>query len=125
PTGRTVPGTAHRCTALRYAEHGHERRCTRGRGSRQHHGAHRHGHLRGAVGLASPAAIGLPVGNPPRSLRLSSGYHPCPMRPLALALALTALAPAWAQRNLEVGMASGTVLYFGDLGNYQGAVQWN
>lgn len=47
------------------------------------------------------------------------------MRPLALTLALTALAPAWAQRNLEVGMASGTVLYFGDLGNYQGAVQWN
>lgn len=30
-----------------------------------------------------------------------------------------------AQRNLEVGIASGVTHYYGDLGNYDGAMQWN
>lgn len=32
---------------------------------------------------------------------------------------------ATAQRNLEVGVSTGVVNYYGDLGNYDGAVQWN
>lgn len=47
------------------------------------------------------------------------------MRFLILALAVLCAHAGMAQRNLEVGLATGTVLYYGDLGNYNGAVQWN
>jgi len=40
----------------------------------------------------------------------------------AIALLSTA---AQGQRNLEVGIAPGVVHYYGDLGNYDGSVQWN
>ncbi|MDX9751886.1 MAG: hypothetical protein RBT71_12455, partial [Flavobacteriales bacterium] len=47
------------------------------------------------------------------------------MRHLLLATVLLAAHGTMAQRNLEVGLATGTVLYYGDLGNHHGAVQWN
>ncbi len=49
-----------------------------------------------------------------------------PLRPL-LTCCCTALllAPALGQRNLEVGVSSGVTHYYGDLGNWQGGVQWN
>jgi hypothetical protein len=34
-------------------------------------------------------------------------------------------AAGFAQRHLEVGIASGVTNYYGDLGNYDGAMQWN
>lgn len=40
-------------------------------------------------------------------------------------LLLTAATAAHAQRSLEVGVATGVVQYYGDLGNYDGPVQWN
>lgn len=42
-----------------------------------------------------------------------------------LAAALLASSPALAQRNLEVGIQSGITHYSGDLGNWDGPVQWN
>lgn len=42
-----------------------------------------------------------------------------------LLLSCTLLLTAHGQRNLEVGVATGTVHYYGDLGNYDGSVQWN
>lgn len=35
------------------------------------------------------------------------------------------LTPTLGQRNLEVGVSSGVTHYYGDLGNWQGGVQWN
>ncbi|MBK9175394.1 MAG: hypothetical protein IPM46_03475 [Flavobacteriales bacterium] len=42
-----------------------------------------------------------------------------------LLLSCLLLLAAHGQRNLEVGMATGVVHYYGDLGNYDGNVQWN
>lgn len=46
-------------------------------------------------------------------------------RILTLLSAAAAVGTLHAQRNLEVGVASGIVHYYGDLGNYDGNVQWN
>ena len=40
------------------------------------------------------------------------------------ALILLLLQPALAQRNLEVGLATGSTIFHGDLGNTKGPVQW-
>lgn len=42
-----------------------------------------------------------------------------------LLLSFLLLLAAHGQRNLEIGMATGVVHYYGDLGNYDGNVQWN
>ncbi len=44
---------------------------------------------------------------------------------LLLLACSTVGAAAAQQRNLEVGIASGVTHYYGDLGNYDGAMQWN
>lgn len=46
-------------------------------------------------------------------------------RSVLLLSLLIASGVACAQRNLEVGIASGITHYYGDLGNYDGAMQWN
>ncbi|MBL0126720.1 MAG: hypothetical protein IPP83_04515 [Flavobacteriales bacterium] len=46
-------------------------------------------------------------------------------RILTLLLSTSILLPAVAQRNFEVGISTGVTNYYGDLGNYDGAVQWN
>lgn len=45
--------------------------------------------------------------------------------PVAACVAVLCALPAVAQRNLEVGLSSGLTHYYGDLGNWDGAVQWN
>ena len=42
----------------------------------------------------------------------------------AVVLGLLAV-PAIGQRNLEVGVSGGVTQFYGDLGNLNGAVQWN
>ena len=44
---------------------------------------------------------------------------------LTLLFSCSLALPILAQRNLEVGISTGVVNYYGDLGNYDGAVQWN
>ncbi len=44
---------------------------------------------------------------------------------LFLTACSTAALTSAQQRNLEVGFASGVTHYYGDLGNYDGAMQWN
>lgn len=46
-------------------------------------------------------------------------------RILTLILSCPVVLVSSAQRNLEVGVATGVVHYYGDLGNYDGAIQWN
>lgn len=46
-------------------------------------------------------------------------------RIITLSIPLLLLAPAHAQRHLEVGIASGVTHYYGDLGNIDGQIQWN
>jgi hypothetical protein len=47
------------------------------------------------------------------------------MRLFILSCCLLSAAFAQGQRNLEVGLSSGATLFHGDLGNYDGPVQWN
>ena len=47
------------------------------------------------------------------------------MRSLTLLSFLVLALIARSQRNLEIGVQTGMVDYYGDLGNYDGAMQWN
>ncbi|MBL7963204.1 MAG: hypothetical protein JNM31_05080 [Flavobacteriales bacterium] len=47
------------------------------------------------------------------------------MRVVVFLLALTGMITAHAQRNLEVGLSTGVTHYYGDLGNWDGPMQWN
>lgn len=47
------------------------------------------------------------------------------MRCPALFFTLITISGVFAQRNLEVGISPGVTHYYGDLGNYDGPVQWN
>lgn len=47
------------------------------------------------------------------------------IRTRTLLFALITSGAVHAQRNLEIGMQTGVVHYYGDLGNYDGAMQWN
>ncbi|HPF90662.1 MAG: hypothetical protein H6590_06750 [Flavobacteriales bacterium] len=47
------------------------------------------------------------------------------IRPVILFTALLLSGLAGAQRNLEIGLATGVTHYYGDLGNIDGPVQWN
>ncbi len=47
------------------------------------------------------------------------------MRTLLLSCVLLIAAVSHGQRNMEIGFSSGTTFYHGDLGNYDGSVQWN
>lgn len=46
-------------------------------------------------------------------------------RSIATAILLASTATLLAQRNLEVGISTGVTQYYGDLGNWNGQVQWN
>ena len=47
------------------------------------------------------------------------------MRPLLAAVLCAVLLPATAQKNVEIGVSTGMVHYYGDLGNWDGPMQWN
>src|SRR5436190_6620151 len=88
------------------------------------------GSVRPSSGSGPEGASHRRTGNPLRIKRLptviSVPRRAGPMkRLLSFAAAIAALGTLYAQRNLEIGVASGVTHYYGDLGNIDGPMQWN